>query len=446
MAYSDIPNKINVAGLIKSTLKKGFSTRDSLSELIDNSCDARAKQCRVDHYINKTSPLYPKKTGETEDTIPKRPFMVFSDDGKGMPLEVANACLTIHNEKEASADKNGFAGIGLSHSLANLTQLKDKTLILTKEENGDIIEVLVNWTEARQNGHWCPMARDLSTKYQKLWEDYAIDKEHGTVLIIELDDHVSADLISKADDIYDDFAKTYSSYGDLDIHLKLTSEESVVVEYVDVLNTVNVPDDAYHSTHMEVFRTESETRVYYKNDLNEMVRVDFANPRGEKFKDYPPVGGEFVKVCDIELASSFLPVTEEDAPARQQGATYFQRGFKLIANITNPSITAGDFDKRKVHNFANHVVKYNYHGDAVFKTQMNKSRLSVDNIDNTVWKTIEFLKKYWCDKYIKRHHVVKPRGPQDALMKKVKAWIANDEFRMNLSMLIDEFEAIPPAV
>jgi hypothetical protein len=430
---TDVSNKINVRGLINSALKKGFSVRDCLSEFLDNVLDAGGKHCFVQHFL-RGHPL----------SNSHQSYMVVSDDAGGMSIGVADSCLTIHNEKTPSADKNGFAGIGMSTAMSNLAQLKDISLILSKQRNGDIVQVAINFTQWCENGSWNPVAHDVSAKNLYLWEKYAINKEHGTVIILALDQHISNELIAKADVIYDDFAKTYASYPEFVIRLKLTDAEPVVVEYVDVLDKENVSEDEYYSTHIEVFRNDSETRVYYLNGNSQMARINFADIKGAKLLDYPPSEG-YSKVCEFELEHSYMPDKGEDTSARKQGATYFQRERKIISSITNPSITSGDLDKRKVLEFTNHRVNYDFSGDNVFKTQMNKSKLSSDNIDNAVWKTIEFLKSYWCDKYIKAHKLKKSRGPKDPrglLVKKVDKMVMNDDkFFTELSAYVSKYEA-----
>lgn len=430
---TDSSNKINVRGLINSALKKGFSVRDCLSEFLDNVLDAGGKHCFVQHFLDG----HPLSNSHQS-------YMVVSDDAGGMSIDVANSCLTIHNEKTPSADRNGFAGIGMSTAMSNLAQLREKALILSKQPDGEIVQVAINFTQWRENGSWNPIAHEVSAKNLHLWEKYAINKEHGTVIILALDKHISNELIAKADVIYDDFAKTYASYPEFVIRLKLTDAEPSVVEYTDVLDKANVSEEECYSTHLEVFRNDSETRVYYLNGNSQMVRINFAEIKGAKFPDYPP-SEEYSKVCEFELAHSYVSNRGEDTSARKQGATYFQRERKIISSITNPSITSGDLDRRKVLEFTNHMVKYDFSGDNVFKTQMNKSKLSSDNIDNAVWKTIEFLKSYWCDKYIKAHKLVKSRGPQDPrglLLKKVDKMVMDDDkFFTGLTAYVNNYEA-----
>jgi hypothetical protein len=440
---TDVSNKINVLGLIRSALNKGFSIADCIREKLDNIADARAKQCYVHHFTNG-SPL------SSTDSSSGRAYLVSGDDGFGMSLDVAEECLTIHNEKKPSAYRNGFAGIGLNHALANLSQLSGRAIILTRQLGGDIIEVTIDLSESREKGCWNPKARDISVKNLPLWDEYAPNKEHGTVIIVELDDRVSNELTAIADDIYDDVAKRYAGYGELIINLKLTNEDSSVVKYVDVLDRENVPNNAYSSRQMEVYRSNSETRAYYLNGNIQMVRLDLAAPSRAKIQDYPP-NKEFIKVCDIQLEHSYLQDADDESGRRKQGETYFQRGDKIISSIPNPSIQAGDFDKRKVQNFANHKVKYDFSGDSIIKTQMNKSRLSTDNIDTVVLKTIEFLKDDWYKNYLKKHKSVQsrdvtdsrtPPDTRDVLAKKVVKMIMNDgKFVTTLTECISKYEA-----
>lgn len=129
---SSSTESINHVGMLENMLDSGFTTLHCLNEDLDNSLGAGATRIRTILITN----------GQT-------PQLVISDNGKGMILEELRQAYVLHNRKSATNHKQGRFGIGGKHALAHFTQLKGKTLTLTrpKEDMTKRFELEINFDE-----------------------------------------------------------------------------------------------------------------------------------------------------------------------------------------------------------------------------------------------------------------------------------------------------------
>ena len=177
---SSSTESIDHVGMLLNMLSYGFTTPHCLNELIDNSLGADATSIRIILTTNGPTPQF-----------------VISDNGTGMTLEELRQAYVLHNRKPATNQKQGRFGIGGNHALVQFTQLKGKTLTLTrpKEDMTKRFELEIDFDETKRQGRYDVIPHRLTVDNLAVWEKYAINpSSHGTVILIDLDNEIAREM------------------------------------------------------------------------------------------------------------------------------------------------------------------------------------------------------------------------------------------------------------
>lgn len=167
--------KVNAA--IKNIIGKELIYSDNIAvvELIKNSKDAQAKEASI--------------IFKNENDIEKGSITI-SDNGKGMTLsEIKEKWLNIaYSEKKINKDNIVYAG-NKGVGRFSCDRLGSKLVLLTKSQNGDYIELKINWEDfenKNQNDEvsTIPVEYDILTKEEFLKCANLTDFDTGTILII----------------------------------------------------------------------------------------------------------------------------------------------------------------------------------------------------------------------------------------------------------------------
>ncbi len=179
-------SNISAKGQIRNTLHMGFSSQDALNELLDNSIDAKAKKIRI-------------QVGD---------ILRISDDAPGMTPDNLVSATCFHNTRSASSE-NGRYGYGLKAAHIVLSNAEEQTFIFTRTTNDkDARETILDWPAYISEDVYNPKVSDLTRTRELEWEDHALDKTHGTVMVIPLKDRSAFEDITR---LTEEIGRTYEN-------------------------------------------------------------------------------------------------------------------------------------------------------------------------------------------------------------------------------------------
>ncbi len=172
----------NERGFINNLLKKGFTIHKSISELVANSIDAKARILLF-------------------HAAPDEGYIYLIDDGKGMDREGVTYMLDAERENHQNDDSIGTAGFGSKPSMLKLS-IDDAgryhpTVLYTMRKKGEPLRCVVPWPDIIEQGRWDNMSvMETMSETEQEWfrtmmmEIRQVDSSevHGTILQIAYSD------------------------------------------------------------------------------------------------------------------------------------------------------------------------------------------------------------------------------------------------------------------
>jgi len=159
--------------LINAVANMGYDHEVALCDLIDNSIDANATNVKV-YLPNK------KNDGGRKPIIYQ---YIIADDGDGMDQQTIVNAFTLGSVREYPKHALGKFGIGLKS--AGLS-LGSKIILVTKlNDMKTPLCGILSRQEIERSGEYTIDLGEAPVPYHELWERYAPNKDHGTILLIE---------------------------------------------------------------------------------------------------------------------------------------------------------------------------------------------------------------------------------------------------------------------
>lgn len=412
---SSKPN-ISSRGEIENLQNLGFTLVDALSELIDNSLDARANRIRVRMH-SPSSTLF------------------VDDDGAGMDLSTLGAALRFHNIKEASGSI-GLRGMGMKAGHAVPSGARKPTYIFSKTSGGDAVEACANWPSAIEDDMWNPTPADISGKRTPIWEAGALDLDHGTVAMIPMPSERFTALKTSLPELLKELGRTFDRY------MRNGKRITVVVDgeehSLDTSTAVGWEDAQHkHSTPIEVLHnpTTGEERLYFQHTsgrpiYTEMVRKDPTDPRKKKvLREYTQdLGDGFVVRARFELRSAYNHEWNDTL-----GYITPCRGDRYLRRIMTEMPNSGDHGARKVVAASRHELCFTHEADGFIGIQVNKSDVTPENIHSELLALVKDRARAWSNEVYKTEYKETPAPGGVA------------EFEKELKRVMKEFKKIARA-
>lgn len=168
-----VQNFPNPRRLFQSLRESGYSVEAAIADLIDNSIDGEATRVRVD-ILPTEGKLEPMKTR-----------VVIADDGFGMDYQTLAEALKLGSDiaKDLGSDLGKY-GMGLITASISLAR---RLTVLTKTSDGELLSGIHDLDEIEESNEF--VAR-IETGAPWEWETLALEKDHGTVVILEVCDQL----------------------------------------------------------------------------------------------------------------------------------------------------------------------------------------------------------------------------------------------------------------
>ena len=362
----------------------GFSDLDCIRETgIENQVDAKATEIQI-HL--ETNP----------------PRILFADNACGMNKEQLAASRRLFNRKDAHDEKNGCFGIGGSVGSSQLTRLSGEATRLSKLQGKPVQQLTLDYPTILKEDKYNLHVHGATKEMSDLWEKYAVDKQHGTLDILDCPASVVKDLIDTLPSAR--LGRMYADY---------LNEGTKITLHIDGKVSTIMPEDV--SDEKNATKVEKYSVNVWQNPSTLDIIVQFTNGNkqlvfmedGKQNKDDPANRG-YEKKGTINCVSSirFKRVlingaykTEESSWKLEDGGQYFKRVKKIIERFEIPLRGSGDYGEQDVISASRHVWKFSTDLDKLMGIEINKSRMNKSNIHPSIYGTLDMLGKLFSKKY-----------------------------------------------
>jgi len=378
---------INIAGCFKNMSDMGFTNLDCIREGgIENQLDAGATIIQI-HFC---------KESETQSKI------MFIDNGPGMTEQTLKMSRKLFDRKEASDSKNGCFGIGGSVASSQLTELAGKAIRLSKIKDGIISQITIDYPSIIKNNRYDLNSHEATKSMSDFWDKNAINKENGTIDILECPTHIVDYLILKIDNANPSLGLMYADYINsgikITIHVNGKLHLTLVAE--DISDTKNALKKESHAVDIYINPNTNSCRAYFKNGKKQDVRL---GEDDKQIKEDP------LKACNANSGFKHMGTIECTSTIRyrtgdkwkpEKGGYYIKRSKKLIERFPVPFTSAGDYGKRDITASSRHLWTFPTSLDKYMGIEINKSRINRDKINSVIYNTLEqlatkFSSSYW---------------------------------------------------
>lgn len=364
---SSSSSNISARGQIRNTSSMGYTPRDAMSEGVDNSIDAHATRCRI-QFNTATKTIY------------------IADDGDGMNESGILSAARFHNTREAS-EVNGLRGFGLKAFHIVLSNAESNTYIITRQVGSDIIEMVFKWPEYIANDIYNPQSNDLSVVRSHEWERGALNREHGTMMMVRMPDSMFDTMIRDLPDIIKEMGRIYEV--NLRAGFKLEFEIDGNILIPDYSRGINWED-----THPD-YRNEAIIEMWCHPVTNE-VRVHHVDSNN---------ASELVKSQADGLKRThllFVRSTYDVQTPKGNGYLGLVRNDRQLGTIPNVLVTTGDMSRRHVIHATRSTISFTHESDRLFDIGVNKSQVIEENIHPDLLKTAKQIVEKWSAKLYTR--------------------------------------------
>ena len=352
---------ISPAGIVEDMMSMGFSYTDSICELIENPLDANASKIEI--HINTD-------------------HILIIDNASGLNEDKLIESKRLFDRKTAKDSKNGCFGCGGSIACAKLTNGEKKAIRISKMQTTPIFQLTVDYPKILRTDTYTFSPHEASVRFSKLWDDYAIDKNHGTIDFIECPDHIRDRLLMDITTVK--WGRMYNDYIVKGITISFYNEGTLLFS-IQPEDISNIAD----ATHYEMYCLD----VWKNSDGKIITQVG-------KEKDGPD---GYYRIGNVDCTSSIRYVKDcAHNWKKEDGGQFLKRGRKIVDCVAIKRPGKGDFAEQNIIQASKHVWKYSTSLDVYMGTEINKSHIDIKNIHPEILKPLEEMSKQFSKNFYKR--------------------------------------------
>jgi hypothetical protein len=371
---------IDHIGTIENSAFMGFTHMDLYREILDNQLDAGASI--IQNYL-----IY-----QVEST---RSLMIFSDNAQGMTIEQLETCAIINKRKDAHDDKNGLYGYGGFAGYYGFTQGEGKATILSKKEDEPVNQLVLDFPKFKRNNKIVYTAHEATGSMSEMWTTYAVNKNHGTLIILECHHVVIFDMIEKLP--FEKLGQTYADYLNKGIKVTIFTNNGKVL--IDV-NANNVIADATYTKKNEltIWKKGEIIIAEFKNGNEKRVYLDPKTNTHNSATNLYSEGYREIGKINYTNSIRFNLIDKTNNWEVSTGGYYLKRNKKIINRIEIPYPTSGDYAYKDLRASSKHLVEFTTNLDSLFGIQVNKSKIDKNLINLAIFTTLQYLAMDFCKK------------------------------------------------
>jgi hypothetical protein len=371
---------IDHIGTIENSAFMGFTHADLYREILDNQLDAGASV--IQNYL----------ISQVESS---KSLMIFGDNAQGMTIEQLETCAIINKRKDASDDKNGLYGYGGFAGYYGFTKGDGKATILSKKEGESVNQLVLDFPKFKKNNKIVYTPHEATGTMSEMWSTYAVDKSHGTLIILECHHEVIFDMIEKLP--FEKLGQTYADYLKEGIKITIfTNNEKVVIE-VDVNNVIaNAPYTKKNE--LTIWKKGEIIIVEFKNGNEKRVYLDPKTNTHNSATNLYSEGYREIGKINYTNSIRFSLIDKTNNWPVLDGGYYLKRNKKVINRIEIPYPTSGDYAYKDLRASSKHLVEFTTNLDSLFGIQVNKSKIDKNLINSAIFTTLQYLALDFCKK------------------------------------------------
>jgi Histidine kinase-, DNA gyrase B-, and HSP90-like ATPase len=424
-------NKIDAIGTLKGALEIGITRTDAVSELVDNTFDAKGTDFRF-RFNNDLSAYY-------------------YDNGNGMSKYELNRAAVINNRSDANNYKQGCKGVGMNNAMAIFTKLQSEVTIISRKIDEKMVDMLIDYPECLEFNIYNPSARtDPSRVSEELFEKFVnreLQSETGTVISFpkvdpdvyyELTEAIKSNQIEHS--LLYEVGVKYLSYIEEGKCMKFIIQDETEVDYeyevfpIDPLCRHSISSENKSVTECELYINRSysrtQTRSYFTLNGNRVYTKNIQDCKQYPAEETIPHGWTFIGSytiysayspdwlneqvdiierieeidTDDEVDDSISRVGKKAIEKRKHtkqefmGGRFYKRNQKIITRVPIVDKKSGDFAERPFHNNSRHILNYPVELDEYMDTQINKSVLREENIDKSIKNAYKIVRTNFAHK------------------------------------------------
>ena len=374
---------ISHVGTLYNTTNQGFSNMDLIRELIDNALDARASEIQIHMIYQPESNTY---------------LIMIGDNGPGMNRKTLQAHIIINNRKDASDDKNGLFGFGGIAALFGLTQEGGGTATtLSKIEGEAINELLLDFPTIIKNNNITYMAHEVSVTMNTMWNNYAVNKNHGTLIILECSPLLVSNMIEKLP--LENLGSTYYAYINENIKLTLIVNDKNGKLVKEIVSNNMIANATYtKKNELTIWKKGEIIIAEFKNGNEKRVYLDPKTNTHNSATNLYSEGYREIGKINYTNSIRFNLIDKANNWPVSSGGYYLKRNKKIINRIEIPYPTSGDYAYKDLRASSKHLVEFTTNLDSLFGIQVNKSKIDKNLINLAVFTTLQYLAMDFCKK------------------------------------------------
>jgi len=371
---------IDHIGTIENSAYMGFTHADLYREILDNQLDAGASV--IQNYL----------ISQVESS---KSLMIFGDNAQGMTIEQLETCAIINKRKDASDEKNGLYGYGGFAGYYGFTKGDGKATILSKKEGEPVNQLVLDFPKFKKNNKIVYTPHEATGTMSEMWSTYAVDKSHGTLIILECHHNVIFDMIEKLP--FEKLGQTYADYLKEGIKITIfTNNEKVVIE-VDVNNVI--ADATYtKKNELTIWKKEEIIIAEFKNGNEKRVYLDPKTNTHNSATNLYSEGYREIGKINYTNSIRFNLIDKTNNWPVLDGGYYLKRNKKVINRIEIPYPTSGDYAYKDLRASSKHLVEFTTNLDSLFSIQVNKSKIDKNLINSAIFTTLQYLALDFCKK------------------------------------------------
>jgi hypothetical protein len=378
---------IDVEGTLKNILASGFSDFDIIKEGWDNSL---AKQLNTKNI----------------KLIIKDNYVSFVDDGTGMNETQLFDANIINKNTNVCTNKQGLFGFGYKALIAGITQLKFPAVTVSQSVDG-LAEVVTDYHKAIKNKDLCinPTTR-MSIEGIEIWNTDSFNTENtGTIICFKGEHNLKNLDICKLKDI---LGYTYY-HSNKDV--KMSIEFYGTTHHIIPFDYIYRSQSNTRSMDLFIYKSATDFKICVKRD-NGIKVLDFNN-KGEKLVD-KSLGNNYTEIGSFNVTSAYF----KNWPDKLEHGTIYSRNGRALNFLPDTKKSTGDWYKQTIHNSTRTILEYQANNflDELSKVNINKSNISLQNINSYLINSIKYYRNEFIKMFISDYEIVSfapstPRPP-----------------------------------
>jgi hypothetical protein len=230
-----------------------------------------------------------------------------------------------------------------------------------------------------------------------MWNNYAVNKNHGTLIILECSPLLVSNMIEKLP--LENLGSTYYAYINENIKLTLIVNDKNGKLVKEIVSNNMIANATYtKKNELTIWKKGEIIIAEFKNGNEKRVYLD---PKTNTHNSATNLYNEgYREIGKINYTNSirFNLIDKANNWSVSSGGYYLKRNKKVINRIEIPYPTSGDYAYKDLRASSKHLDEFTTNLDSLFGIQVNKSKIDKNLINLAIFTTLQYLAMDFCKK------------------------------------------------